>query len=78
MNRPSDLTEPLLLDVRAVARLLSVSVRTIHRLNAAGELPAPIRLGGRVLWRHAELVAWLEAGCPSRQTWECRTKKGAI
>jgi prophage regulatory protein len=67
----SDLTEPLLLDVRTVARLLNVSVRTIHRLNATGEIPAPVRLGGRVLWHRDELRAWLEAGCPAREAWAC-------
>jgi excisionase family DNA binding protein len=74
MTRPPDLIEPLLLDVRTVARLLNVSVRTIHRLKATGEMPAPVRLGGRVLWRRAELLAWLEVGCPSRLS----TRKGTI
>ena len=69
MTRPTDQTEPLLLDVHAVARLLGVSVRTIHRLKATGEMPAPGRLGGRVLWRRDELDAWVKADRPNRETW---------
>ena len=42
---------PLLLDVRAAARLCGVSVRTWWALYSAGKTPIPMRLGRRTLWR---------------------------
>lgn len=39
-------------------------------LNSAGKVPAPVRLGRRVLWRLEELKAWLDAGCPVRHKWK--------
>ena len=62
--------EPLLLDLRAVARLLSVSPRTVGSMRSTGRLPAPVRIGRRVLWRRAEIVEWIDAGCPSRDAWD--------
>jgi predicted DNA-binding transcriptional regulator AlpA len=37
---------------------------------AAARIPAPIKLGGRTLWRVQELREWVEAGCPVRRIWE--------
>jgi predicted DNA-binding transcriptional regulator AlpA len=62
--------EPLLLAARQAAALCGVSLATWHRLRSAGRIgPAPVRLGGRVLWRRAELAAWIEANCPDSRTW---------
>ena len=44
----------LLLDARALAKVLSCSVRHIRRMDTAGELPAPVRIGRLVRWRRAE------------------------
>jgi excisionase family DNA binding protein len=69
----SDLTEPLLLDVRTVARLLNVSIRTVRAWDTSGRLPAPLRLTrGCIRWRYDELRAWLAAGAPDRAAWEAR------
>ena len=58
----------------AVAELLGVGYSTVGRLARRGLLPAAVRLGGvgRPLWRRAELLAWVAAGCPDRRTWEQR------
>ncbi len=56
---------PELLGVKAAAALLSISPRHLFRLCDSGRAPAPIRLGGAVRWRRAELLSWLESGCPS-------------
>ena len=40
-----------------LAALWRVSVRTIERREAAGLCPAPIRIGGRVLYRRDEVLA---------------------
>jgi excisionase family DNA binding protein len=47
-----------------VAALLGLSARTVWRMHSAGKLPEPIRLGRAVRWRHKEIDAWIEAGCP--------------
>lgn len=61
--------EALLIDDRTGAALASVSRATWHRLRAAGKLPPCIRLGRAVRWRRAEVVAWIDAGCPDTRTW---------
>jgi len=60
---------PFVVDARRLSRLLCCGVRTIRSWDAAGKLPEPIRLAGRVLWRVAEIRRWLAAGAPDRTTW---------
>ena len=60
---------PLVVDARRLAKLLCAGVRTVRTWDAAGKLPAPIRIGGRVVWRVDEIRAWLAAGAPNRETW---------
>lgn len=67
--------EPALLTPRELARLLSISIRTLWRLRTSGRLPAEIRLGGSVRWQRADALAWIAAGCPDRQAWLNRPKK---
>jgi len=70
-DRPARVSavEPLLLSARDLASLLRLGLRTIRSMDAAGKLPAPVRVGGSVRWRLDELRAWLDAGAPDRQTW---------
>ena len=56
------------------AKLLGVSERTIWKLNSTAAMPRPVRLLRCVRWRRDELLAWLAAGCPNRETWE-RSRK---
>ncbi len=56
----------LLLTVIQVGGLLGCSVRHIQRLNDAGRMPRPVRLGHLVRWRRTEIEAWIKEGCPSR------------
>ena len=63
------LLPPALLDRPDAAAFLSISVSTLDRLNAAGEVPAPVRLGGRLAWGRRELSAWAARGCPDRAAW---------
>jgi len=60
---------PLLLSARDLAAMLRLGLRTIRSMDAAGRLPSPIRIGGSVRWRSEEIRAWLDAGCPDRETW---------
>lgn len=60
---------PLVVDAKRLATLLGCALRTIWTWNAAGKVPEPLRIGGRVVWRMDEIRAWLEAGAPDRETW---------
>lgn len=63
-----------LLRVRDVAERLRLSQRTIFKLRATGELPAPVRIGRALRWRAADIAAWIAAGCTAPETG--RTSKG--
>lgn len=63
---------PLVVDARRLAKLLCCGLRSVRTWDAAGKLPAPIRIGGRVVWRLSEIRAWLDFGAPDRETWEAR------
>ena len=65
-----------LVDVGAVAERGSFSKRTVFRLNSAGKLPAPVRVGGCLRWRESDIEAWMAMGCPDRKTFE--TRKEAV
>lgn len=52
--------EPLLIPDTAAAALAGVSRATWHRRG-----PPSVRLGRKVLWRRAEIVTWIDAGCPA-------------
>jgi prophage regulatory protein len=71
-NGHNKLAEALAVSARELSEMLSVSLRQVWRLNCAGKLPRPIRLGGSVRWNRAEIQQWFEAGCPDRKTWEAR------
>ncbi len=45
-------------------------VSTWDKLTAAGLNPAPIKLGGSILWSAEELAEWCLRGCPPRTEWE--------
>jgi len=62
--------EPLAVGAKDLARLLGISVATLERWHASGELgPAGIRKGGRRLWPLAEVRAWVAARMPEREIW---------
>lgn len=60
----------ILLDADTAARLLSISPRTLRKLQACEAIPASVRIGKRIVhWRLAEILAWIESGCPPRSHW---------
>jgi predicted DNA-binding transcriptional regulator AlpA len=64
-------TAGLLIDTRTTARLLSISSRTLKRMDELQVLPEPVRIGGKLVrWRLAEILAWMDAGCPNRKFWK--------
>ena len=60
---------PALLSRESAAAYLTISASSLDRLSAAGDLPAPVKLGGRIAWCRRELSAWAARGCPDRATW---------
>lgn len=69
---PTTELAPLAVDIRGLATLLKRSVASLHRDNAAGRLPAAVKIGSGVRWivRHVEL--WLEWGAPTRTEFAAR------
>jgi predicted DNA-binding transcriptional regulator AlpA len=59
-----------LLTASAVGDLLSLSKRQIFRLRSSGKIPAAVRVGGSVRWRHGDVTRWIELGCPERKRFE--------
>lgn len=59
----------LLIDVKTTAKLLNVSERMVYRLADQRAAPTPIRLGTLVRWRLAEIIEWIDSGCPSKWKW---------
>ena len=54
-----------LLDVQAVAQLLSCSPRHVYRLADGGKMPRPLKLRALVRWRRQTLLDWIAEGCPA-------------
>jgi excisionase family DNA binding protein len=54
-----------LLPIGQVAAMVALSRRTISRLADAGKLPPPLRIGGSLRWRLADVRQWIAAGCPA-------------
>lgn len=50
---------PILIDAKEAARLCGVSRSLWYKLQSAGRLPKPKRLGRRVLWVVDDIRAWL-------------------
>lgn len=66
-SKTAAIVGPILIDATTAARACGVSRTTWLSWDAAGINPAPIRIGGRVLWSVDHLRAWAAAGCPSRE-----------
>jgi predicted DNA-binding transcriptional regulator AlpA len=52
--------QPDLLSVSQVAEKLGLSVRSVWRMSSAGNLPAPIAVSGRSLWKAPEVDAMID------------------
>jgi len=61
LQHDSDEPYPELLTVGQFAKMLQVSARTVWRLESAGEVPKPIRVGGNVRWHRGDVQAWLNS-----------------
>jgi len=53
--------DKIVLDIKGVIELTTLSQSTIYDLAKRGEFPKQVRIGpNRVVWQRAEVVAWLE------------------
>jgi predicted DNA-binding transcriptional regulator AlpA len=64
--------EALLVDSEQAATICAIGRSTWFRLRSAGKTPAPVKLGGRVLYRVEDLCQWVALGCPPRKEFEAR------
>ena len=53
-----------LLTVKEVAVMLSLSVRSIWRMDAEGRIPKSIKIGKSRRWNAKALTQWIQNGCP--------------
>lgn len=74
IGEPATRAEPLppamLMTVDDLARELRTSAKTIRRMDAAGRLPRPVKVGRAKRYVRSAIVAWIAAGCPRRGEWE--------
>lgn len=68
-REPLAWTGKLLIRDRELAALLGCSRALVWRLNSAGRIPQPVRVGGLTRWRVDEVRAWVAAGAPPRARW---------
>ncbi len=66
-----------LLTAQMLAERLSLSKRQVHRLNSAGRIPKPLRVGGSIRWSERTVNRWIEAGTPDRKTFEAMQQAGS-
>jgi predicted DNA-binding transcriptional regulator AlpA len=59
-----------LLSAKQLSKLLSTSVRSVWRYRSANALPQPVKVGGALRWRQADIEKWIRMGCPNRKEWE--------
>jgi excisionase family DNA binding protein len=63
--QPPEALAALLDDLPSAEILLRISQRTLRRMAAVGSIPGVVRVGRRLLFRHSELVDWVNRGCPA-------------
>ena len=65
----------MLLAGRDAAALCGVTSRVWRVWHKMGYTPMPVKIGKMLFWKHRELEAWIDAGCPRREKWVYREKK---
>ena len=59
-----------LLTAKALAKILSTSVRSIWRYRSSGRLPKIVKISGAIRWRQSDIDEWISLGCPSKSEFE--------
>lgn len=56
----TEIKDQLVLTTREFAEIARLHMQTIWKMRRDGEGPAPIRIGRRVLYLRADVLAWLQ------------------
>lgn len=57
--------EPLLVSIDQAGQMLNLPRRTMYALMHRGSLPPSYKVGGRRVFRRADLIKWIDLGMPS-------------
>ena len=60
LNPNPNAMDPRLLSIKQVAKILSVSEKTVRRLREAGRLPRHVKIGRSIRWRYADIRRFVE------------------
>lgn len=69
--------EKLLIGVAELARMTSLSVRTLRRLDSSRDIPGRVEVGRRVLFQTEVIRDWVRAGLPDRDQWAILQKRNS-
>jgi len=71
---------PLAVDAADIVAsvLPAFSLRTWRRMDSSGRCPRGFKIGGRKLWRLADLQRWVALGFPDRREFDERVRADAI
>jgi len=72
---PDPLRDRLLIDITELARVTSLSVRTLRRMDAAEDIPGRVVVGRRVLFQTEIIREWVRAGLLDREQWSALQKR---
>lgn len=64
------------LSIHDLAIYIQRSLPSLHRDNAAGRIPRPVKIGGSLRFLRSDIDLWLSLGCPEREEFEARKKSG--
>ena len=63
-----------LLTAKALAKILSTSVRSIWRYRSSGRLPKTVKIAGAIRWKQQDIEQWIALGCPDYKEFEARKR----
>lgn len=66
---PGDDLQALLTDFNGLVKLTSLGLRTLRRLDAAGDIPGRVVVGRRVLFHLDVIREWVRSGLPDKERW---------
>jgi hypothetical protein len=67
--------DKLLIDMAELARLTSLSVRHLRRLDSSRDIPGRVVQGRRVLFQTEIIREWVRAGLPDCEHWPALLKR---
>ena len=64
-----DRADKLLINMAELARLTSLSIRHLRRLDSSRDIPGRVVVGRRVLFQTESIREWVRAGLPGQNQW---------